>query len=77
MSPRPAAEGTIYNRLGVLRAAHGLSRTELAQALRVNYQTVGYLERGEYFPSLDLAMRIAALFGVRIEEVFSRKPFAP
>jgi putative transcriptional regulator len=77
MSPRPAAEGAIYNRLGELRAERGLSRAQLADALRVNYQTVGYLERGEYFPSLELAMRIAAYFGVPIEHVFSRKQFSP
>jgi DNA-binding XRE family transcriptional regulator len=75
MSPRPALEGAIYNRLGELRAEHGLSRAQLANALRVNYQTVGYLERGEYFPSLELAMRIAAYFEVPIEHVFSRKQF--
>ena len=34
-------------------------------ALTVNYQTIGYLERGEYNPSLDLALRIAEHFGLR------------
>jgi putative transcriptional regulator len=45
--------------------------------LGVNYQTVGYLERGEYNPSLELALRIAALFELPVEAVFSRTPFAP
>ena len=40
-------ESTIYNRLPVLRAERGLSRQDLAKALGINYQTVGYLERGE------------------------------
>jgi transcriptional regulator with XRE-family HTH domain len=39
------------------------------------YQTVGYLERGEYTPSLHLALRIAAFFGVPVETVFSVEPF--
>lgn len=67
----------LYNRIAVLRTERGLSRQELAEALGVNYQTVGYLERGEYNPSLELALRIAELFGLPVEAVFSRKPFAP
>ena len=50
----------IYNRIAMLRAERGISRRELADALGVHYQTVGYLERGEYSPSLYLALRIAA-----------------
>jgi DNA-binding XRE family transcriptional regulator len=41
----------------------------------VHYQTIGYLERGEYSPSLHLALRIAAYFDVSVEVVFSLKPF--
>jgi DNA-binding XRE family transcriptional regulator len=41
----------------------------------VHYQTVGYLERGEYSPSLHLALRIAEFFGVPVEVVFSARPF--
>jgi putative transcriptional regulator len=40
-------------------------------------QTVGYLERGEYNPSLDLALRAAEFFGLPVEAIFSRQPFAP
>jgi DNA-binding XRE family transcriptional regulator len=69
--------GTIYNQLPVLRAERGLSRAQLAVLVRVNPQTIGALERGQYFPSLDLAMRLSEVFGVPIEAVFSRKPFAP
>lgn len=77
MSPRPVAEGKIYNRIAVLRSDHELSRAQLAEALGINYQTVGYLERGEYAPSLDLAMRIAEHFGLPVEAVFARTPFTP
>ncbi len=71
------AEPAIYNRLPVLRAERGLSRQQLAEALGVNYQTIGYLERGEYNPSLELAFRISELFGLPIEAIFSRQPFRP
>lgn len=65
----------IYNRIAVLRAERGISRRQLAEALGVHYQTVGYLERGEYNPSLHLALRIARYFGVPVEAVFSITPF--
>lgn len=66
---------TVHNRLAVLRAERGVSRRELADALGVHYQTVGYLERGEYSPSLHLALRIAAFFDVPVEVAFSLTPF--
>jgi putative transcriptional regulator len=62
---------TVSNRLRKLRAERGVSRRDLAEALGVHYQTVGYLERGEYNPSLHLALRIAELFDVHVEDVFS------
>lgn len=67
----------VHNRIAVLRTERGLSRQALAEALGVNYQTIGYLERGEFNPSLDLALRIAELFSLPIEAVFSREPFPP
>jgi DNA-binding XRE family transcriptional regulator len=70
-------EATLHNRLAVLRAERHLSRQELADALAVNFQTVGYLERGEYNPSLDLALRAAAFFGLPVEAIWSREPFPP
>jgi len=70
-------EPVLHNRLAVLRAERGLSRQELADALGVNYQTIGYLERAEYNPSLDLALRAAEYFGLPVEAIFSRHPLAP
>ncbi|SFO98637.1 DNA-binding transcriptional regulator, XRE-family HTH domain [Amycolatopsis arida] len=66
---------SIFNRIAMLRAERGLSRRELADALGVHYQTIGYLERGEYSPSLHLALRIAEYFEVPVEVVFSIRPF--
>lgn len=77
MSPRERVETVIYNRLPVLRAERGLSRQDLADAVGVNYQTIGYLERGDYHPSLDLALRIGEFFGLPVEAIFSREPFRP
>ncbi len=59
----------------MLRAERRISRRELAEALGVHYQTVGYLERGEFSPSLHLALRIAAYFKVPVEVVFSLEQF--
>ncbi|MEV4601397.1 helix-turn-helix transcriptional regulator [Amycolatopsis sp. NPDC049253] len=65
----------VYNRIAVLRAERGISRRQLADALGVHYQTIGYLERGEYSPSLYLALRIAEFFEVAMEVLFSTEPF--
>jgi putative transcriptional regulator len=65
----------VFNRISVLRAERGVSRKDLAGALGVHYQTIGYLERGEYSPSLHLALRIAEYFEVPVEVVFSLRSF--
>lgn len=65
----------VHNRIALLRAERGVTRRELADTLGVHYQTVGYLERGEYSPSLHLALRIAEFFELSVEVVFSLDPF--
>jgi putative transcriptional regulator len=67
----------IHNRLAVLRVERGISRQELSHAVGVNYQTIGYLERGDYSPSLALALRLSEVFGLPVEAIFSTKPFSP
>lgn len=67
----------MHNRIAVLRAERGLSRRQLADAVGVNFQTIGYLERGDYNASLELAMKLARYFGVPIEMIFSMEPFEP
>lgn len=74
---RNKEESILYNRLPVLRAERNLTRQDLAEAVGVNYQTIGYLERGDYKPSLELAFRLAEFFGLPIEAIFSRTPFKP
>ena len=65
----------VHNRIALLRAEQGVTRRDLADALGVHYQTIGYLERGEYNPSLHLALRIAAFFDLPVEVIFSIEPF--
>ena len=48
MADRVNASDKLYNRIAVLRAERGLGRNELAKALRVSYQTIGFMERSEY-----------------------------
>ena len=67
----------IYNRIAVLRQEHGISRKELAEIVGINFQKVGYLEREEYNPSLDLAFRISEYFDLPIEMVFSTHQLKP
>jgi len=67
----------LYNRISLFRAERGVSRRDLADAVEVNHQTIGYLERGDYKPSLELAMKIAAYFDVPVEMLFSFTPFQP
>jgi putative transcriptional regulator len=70
-------ESGLFNRIAVLRAERGISRQVLADAVGVNYQTIGFLERGNYGPSLKLAFQIATFFGLPVEAVFSTEPFKP
>jgi putative transcriptional regulator len=67
----------LYNRLPMFRAERGLSRRELAVLVGVNPQTIGFLERGEYGPSLVLALKIARVFGVPVHTLFGLDPFPP
>ena len=74
--PRDADGQAVFNRLEATRIAAGLSRAQLAEAVGVHYQTVGYLERGEYSPSLVLALRIGRLLDRSVDELFSLEPFS-
>lgn len=61
----------MLNQLRELRAERGWSQAYLAEQLEVSRQSVNAIETGRYDPSLPLAFRIARLFGLRIEEIFS------
>ena len=59
------------NRLKVLRAERDWSQADLADRLEVSRQSVNAIETGKYDPSLPLAFKIARLFALPIEQIFS------
>ena len=59
------------NRLKVLRAERDWTQAELASTLEVSRQTINAIEKGKFDPSLPLAFKIARLFGLSIENIFS------
>ncbi len=67
----------LYNRIAVLREERQITRKELAERIGVNFQTIGYLEREDYNPSLDLAFRISEVFELPVEMIFSTEPLKP
>ena len=66
-----AAHKRMKNRLKVLRADRDWTQADLADQLRVTRQTINAIEKGKYDPSLPLAFKIATVFGMPIEEIFS------
>ena len=65
------SEEPVFNQIEEIRTSLGLTRQELADLVGVHYQTIGYLERGEYSPSLVLALRISQTLNKEVSEVFS------
>ncbi|HHT7802912.1 TPA: helix-turn-helix transcriptional regulator [Streptococcus suis] len=63
-------EYVLKNRLKELRARDSLNQTELAKLAEVSRQTISLVERGEYTPSVVIAMRIAQIFNENVENVF-------
>lgn len=61
----------------MVRAERKVTRRTLAEAVGAHYQTIGHIERGQYNPSLDLALRIAEYFQLPVEALFALEPFRP
>lgn len=59
------------NKLKVLRAMHNLTQEQLADKIGISRQTVIAIESDKYLPSLGLAFKIAKLFKVKIEGIFT------
>lgn len=68
MATKPAAR--LSNRLRVVRAERDLSQEQLARAAGVSRQTISSIETGQYCPSTLLALRVARVLGVRVDELF-------
>lgn len=64
-------DDAVKNRIKVLRAERDWSQAELAERINVARQSLNAIENGKADPSLPLGMRIAKVFGVRVEDVFS------
>lgn len=60
----------LNNRLKELRARLGINQQELGKLAGVSRQTISLIERGDYSPSVSLAIKIARIFGESVEEVF-------
>ena len=76
MGRKPRDETPVFNRLEEVREGRSLSRAELAYGADVHYQTIGYIERGEYSPSLSLALTLARILDTDVHDIFSLEPFS-
>ncbi|ASA96537.1 MULTISPECIES: helix-turn-helix transcriptional regulator [Anoxybacillus] len=65
--------GSLSNRINVLRAERKMTQKDLAEKVGVSRQTIISIEKGNYTPSLVLAFEIANAFGVDINDVFQFK----
>ena len=60
----------LKNRLKELRARDGINQTEMAKLAGVSRQTISLIERGDYSPSVALALKLAKICGVQVEDIF-------
>ena len=60
----------LYNRLKEYRARLGVNQQEMGRLAGVSRQTISQIERGDYSPSVTLALKIAKVCGVRVEDIF-------
>lgn len=63
----------LYNRLKEYRAKNGINQSEMGRLVGVSRQTISQIERGDYFPSVVLAIKIARYFTVSVEDIFDFK----
>lgn len=65
-----------HNRVKTYRVDRGLSRRALADAVQVHPQTIGAIERGQFNPTIKIALRLSEVLGVGLDALFSRTPFS-
>ena len=63
----------LYNRLKEYRAKNGINQSEMGRLVGVSRQTISQIERGDYFPSVVLAIKIARYFNVSVEDILDFK----
>ena len=61
----------LYNRLKEHRARLGVNQQEMGRLAGVSRQTISQIERGDYSPSVTLALKLAAICGARVEDIFT------
>ena len=66
-------EGELLNTIKVERAKHNMTQADLAVKAGVSRKTINTIETGRFVPSTITALRIARVFGVAVEEIFSLK----
>lgn len=64
---------TVFNNIHMLRRQKGDTQEQLANAVGISRQTVSAIEKGNYTPSVLLALKLAKYFGLKVEEIFSYK----
>ena len=64
-----------YNRLKMLRVERDLSRKQLAELIQVHPQTIGYIERQQFNPTIELALKLSRVLGVSLGAIFAAEPF--
>ncbi|WP_153122896.1 helix-turn-helix transcriptional regulator [Peribacillus tepidiphilus] len=60
----------LLNRVKEFRARFNLTQSDLAEKIGVTRQTVGFIEKGDYSPSIQLALKMAKVFQCSVEEIF-------
>jgi DNA-binding XRE family transcriptional regulator len=66
----------LVNQVESYRTKRGFTRQQLADTVGVHLQTIGYIERGEYAPTLALALRLAVALNCKVEDLYQTKVVA-
>lgn len=75
MGTQMADPVAFQNRVKTYRVDRGLSRQELANRVQVHPQTIGAIERGQFNPTIEIALRLSETLGVGLDDLFSRDGF--
>ena len=68
-----AKESNIFTNLKSVRESRGMTQQELADRIGMRRETILHLENNRYNPSLEMALKIALVFDLRVEELFQLK----
>ena len=68
---KEAGKMPLYNKLKEYRAIIGVNQTKMGELAGVSRQTISQIERGDYSPSVTLALKIAKICNARVEDIFS------